>query len=372
MSDLPDIEFINTEPETTLNRMIARYEGMADKKLYPADPVRLLISFMAGIAVQFKVEINETAKKNVTRYASGEYLDSLGELFYDIRRKEPEAASVTLRFTISAPQETSLLIPKDTAVTVDGEINFLTAENIYIKPGETYADVGAVCDIPGIIGNSFTAGQISKIVTPFPFFESVVNITESAGGANSETDPEMRRHLSESKEAPSTAGSAGGYIYHAKAASSQIADVKASSEKDGVASLRVLCKNGKLPSDELLKLIEKAVSADKVRPLTDKVEISAPDIVPFNIKLTYYINKEKSSDAAAIQTAVSNAADSFASWQTGKIGRDINPSYLISLIINAGACRVEVSEPEYLKISENQVAVLRGTPVIINGGIEDE
>ena len=54
------------------------------------------------------------------------------------------------------------------------------------------------------------------------------------------------------------------------------------------------------------------------------------------------------------------------------MGRDVNPSRLIALLMQAGAKRVEVRSPAFAKVTENAVAVLNGTAVIVNGGAESE
>ena len=82
----PEIEFVETDVETIENSMIALFELMYEqetgkkKKVYPASPERLFISWAAAVIVQQRILINETAKKNVPRYAEGKYLDSLAEL----------------------------------------------------------------------------------------------------------------------------------------------------------------------------------------------------------------------------------------------------------------------------------------------------
>lgn len=110
MSDrkYPDIEFVETDTETIESNLIALYENMVQQvpgrehyKVYPASPERLFISWVANIIVQQRVIINETAKKNVPRYADGEYLDSLAELFKDLERLPASPASAMFRFYIS-------------------------------------------------------------------------------------------------------------------------------------------------------------------------------------------------------------------------------------------------------------------------------
>ena len=78
--EYPDIEFLETDTETIESNMIALYEELVNKelvkqgkrekyKVYPASPERLFIAWCAAIIVQQRVLINETAKKNVPRYA---------------------------------------------------------------------------------------------------------------------------------------------------------------------------------------------------------------------------------------------------------------------------------------------------------------
>ena len=85
--EYPDIEFLETDTETIENSMIALFETMykemtgKTKKVYPASPERLFIAFMANIVVQQRILINETAKKNVPRYAKGGIPGQSGRTF---------------------------------------------------------------------------------------------------------------------------------------------------------------------------------------------------------------------------------------------------------------------------------------------------
>lgn len=108
----PDIEFLETDAEIIENNMIALYELMTGRKVYPASPERLFIAWCSSIVIQQRVLINDTAKKNVPRYAEGEYLDSLAELFKDIKRLEASPATATFRCYISAAQQQSIIIKK--------------------------------------------------------------------------------------------------------------------------------------------------------------------------------------------------------------------------------------------------------------------
>ena len=124
----PDISYVETDTETIVNTLIQGYEKIAGRTLYPADPARLFILWVADIIVQERVNIDFSAKQNIPRYAEGEYLDSLAELFKGAERLEPEKARTTLQYTLSIPLEVATTIPAGTRATPDGEIVFATLE----------------------------------------------------------------------------------------------------------------------------------------------------------------------------------------------------------------------------------------------------
>lgn len=373
----PDIEFLETDTETIESNMIALYEYMRQQepgqekyKVYPASPERLFIAWIASVIVQQRIIINETAKKNVPRYAEGEYLDSLAELFKDLERLPASPASAMFRFYISTTLSESVIIPKGTRISFDGVIVFKTSENLEIPAGSTYADVEATCTTPGTVGNNLAAGQVKEIVDLYDYYQKAGNITATSGGAAKEDDASYYERMRESMESFSTAGPTNGYIYFTKSASAAIADVAVASPRANVVDVRVLLQNGEEATEAVLKKIKDALSADDVRPLTDIVTVSVPETDIFNIDVTFYISQPNSASATIIETAARAAVDAFISWQTSKMGRDINPSYLTQLLMAAGVKRCEVRQPAYTAVEETHVAKL-GTKTVLNGGIEN-
>jgi len=367
----PDISFVDTNAENLTNKLIQSYEKITNRKLYPADPTRLFILWMADIIIQERVITDESAKQNVPRYAENEYLDSLAEIFKDAERLQAKAANTTLRFYISAALPSAQIVPKGTRVTVDGEITFETVRNLHIPPGERFGDVSAVCTATGTAGNGFLPRQITQIVDVFPFFQGVENITTSEGGADRETNAAFYMRMRENMETWSTAGPEGAYVYHAKTASAKITDVVACSPEPGIVDIRVMLENGELPDVEMIQLVYESLSADKTRPLTDFVVVSAPETVSFDIDITYYIQKNNEYSAELIQSEIEKALGGYIKWQTEKMGRDINPDELVYFLKKAGVKRIEIRQPEYTAIAGNAVAVVDGKNIIY-GGIENE
>jgi len=368
----PNIEFVDTDTNTLVRSLIAAYEKITGTTLAPASPERLFISWVADIIVQQRVLINWAAKQNIPRYARGEYLDSLAELFKGVQRLPAKAATTTIRFRISQELESAQLIPAGTRVTTkDGSLTFETINDAYIPIGETSVDVIAKCQTKGIIGNGYVPGQISTIVDVFPYFESCENITTSDGGAEAEDDDSFYLRMRQSEDTYSTAGPIGAYVYYAKSVSSQIADVKVTSPNPGEVNVYILMNGGKLPGEEILDAVEKALSADTVRPLTDHVTVKAPETVSYDIDIKYYISSDNPVSADTIENAVTAAVEEYKAWQSAAMGRDINPSKLISLLMATGIKRVEVTSPVYTAVEDTEIAQVENIN-IVNGGYEDE
>jgi phage-related baseplate assembly protein len=256
-------------------------------------------------------------------------------------------------------------------VTADGEIVFATTEPLTIPAGALSGTVAAECLTAGEIGNGFVPGQISQLIDIFPYFERVENITESAGGADKESDDAFYSRMRESEETFSTAGPLGGYEYYAKSASALIADVKATSPSPGEVDVRVLLQDGALPGEEILQAVSDILNADTVRPLTDHVTVAAPVTVEYNIDVTYYTQTGGAVSDAAIEESVNAAVEEYKRWQAAKMGRDVNPSHLVYLLMQAGVKRVEVRSPVFTTVAENAVAQAAEIGVV-NGGAESE
>lgn len=370
--NLPDVELVDTNTEELVNRLIEKYETITGRTLYPADPIRAFILWLASVIVQERVLINESAKQNLPRYAIGENLDSLGEIFHNIHRLEPTAAKTILGFSLTTTLDEDYVIADALEVTVDGNINFETTGNLVFKAGEDYAEIEAICKSIGTIGNGFAIGQVNKLVSDeFLYFKEVSNVIETAGGSETETDTAFYNRMRESEEAYTTAGPRGSYIYYAKSVSSLISDVSAESPEDGIVDVRIMLYGGKLPSEELIQKVQNYLSADDIRPMTDMVVVSAPTTVEFDIEATYYISTDKATSTKEIKKEVELATENYILWQSSKMGRDVNPSYFNAMLMESGIKRVEITKPAFTRIPKGSVAVIKNC--IVNfGGVEDE
>ncbi len=380
MSRNSDYQFVSTDTEALQAQMIVAYERICGVTVQPASPERLFIQWVASIILQERQLLNYAGNQNIPSRAVGENLDALAELFYMRERPEAQPAVCTVRFYISAAQEQAVLVPFGTRVSDSSNtLIWETEADAYIPAGETHIDLPLRCQTAGAVGNGWAAGQLNVCIDLFAYYSRCENLTESAGGRDRATDEEFFELLRASQDAYSTAGARGAYIYHAKKVSPEIADVVANSPTPGVVKLYVLTAAGEPAGVELKAQVLAACNPDEVRAFTDLVSVADPETVSYNVDLTYYLSEESQVKAADVQKAVEEAVRQYIAWQCGRLGRDINPSYLHGLLMQTGIKRAVIAEPVYTSLrdgrqAENsvpQVAAV-GTVSIKSGGWEDE
>lgn len=375
----PPHEFVSADPEAIETALISLYEQLFGDTVMPSSPIRLFVSWITDALSQVMAMINHAANQNIPSQAIGENLDALGTLYFGKTRPQATKAGITMRFTISAAQAAPVLIPKGTRVSVsDTGIVFETEADAYVSTGSTTVDVHAVCQTAGESGNGYLPGQIIELVDPFPYYLSCVNTTTSDGGSDTATDEEYYNLMVASQDAYSTAGAVGSYKYWAASVNTDIADVVVNSPAPGEVKLYVLMNDGAAAGAEVKADVLAACSADDVRPLTDHVEVLDPLPAVYNIELTYYISRKATQPSATIQDAAAAAVAAYQAWQAGKLGRDINPSALISQLMRVeGIKRVDLLSPAYSVLSDGsdntapELATV-GTVTLTNGGFEDE
>ena len=370
---LPDIDFVDTNAEATLDRIVQGYEAAAGRKLGEADPIMLFLKTIAYENVLLRNAIDFTGKQNLLFYAEGDYLDHLGFLL-DIERNEAKNSLTTLRFTLASIKPSNIIIPLNTKVS-DGNYTFQTTEVTQIVAGQLTVDVGAESVISGDETNNISIGRINQFIDVIPYVEKVSNLTDTSGGANTESDDSYKKRIALAPSSFSVAGPYESYKFWALTANQNIIDVAVVNKEErtqdiqyaGVVEVYPLIKSGQPATIEILGQVLEILSNKKVRPLTDKVETLAPIQVDYTIDLKYYIHTDDGANANIIQSKVSNAVQDFIKWQYEKLGRDINPSELTRLIVNAGAKRVDIISPIFTALDEFEIGNNISVNIVFDG-----
>ena len=112
---MSEIFFSDIESESVEAEVLATYEKITGKTLYPGDPVRLFLEALAlRITIQNNV-INLAGRQNLLPYASGGHLDYLG-LMVGCNRLPASSAICELGFYLAEPLAFDVPVPKNTRV----------------------------------------------------------------------------------------------------------------------------------------------------------------------------------------------------------------------------------------------------------------
>ncbi len=385
----PDYQFFSLDDEPIREKLIALWEKTMGTTVTPSSPQRLFIEWIITFVIAERAEANHQINKNLASRAEGEDLDELGEVIYGVERPRDERAACTVRFYLSEPQAEPVVVPAGTRVTDQStSLMWALAEDLYIQPGDSYADGRVECQTLGKVGNGYAKGQINTLVDLYNYCDRVENITVSEGGADPLDDDAYYELMMAAQDGKGSGGSRGSYVYNAKRVSSLIGDVVANTCGPAMVAIYVLMKDGTIAGEELKEAVAEACSKDERCPMTDLVTVRDPETVEYDIELTYYIKKDAGVGAAQIREEVRAAAEEYAAWQSGKLGRDINPEELVDRVRKTGHIkRLDLKFPAYRVLRNGlekpsdeedplvymapQVARL-GTVTLTNGGVEDE
>ena len=378
IKSLPDISFIDNKTiDQVRQEMVADYERFISEAtgqsvtLERSSVHRMELYAAAAQIFQAMQYIDRQGKQSILKYSYSDFLDNLAA-FKGVTRTPETAATTTLRFTLSAERDTATGIPQGTRVSTAGSIYFATDVYAEIPAGSTTVDVPATCTVAGTDGNGLAIGELTTIVDPIPYVASVSNTTATEGGAEIESDADLAERVFLAPGAYSTAGPEDGYIYHAEAYSPAVGDVVATSDQEaGTVDIVFIMADGSTPGEEMIEGMEGYMRSKDIRPMSDLVRIAAPEEVQYTINLTYYINRSDSAKAVTIQAAVAQAVEDYKTWQRA-IGRDVNPSQLTHMVMEAGAKRVTVTAPAYTVVGKTKVSALQGAAVVTYGGLEDD
>jgi phage-related baseplate assembly protein len=347
--NLPELDFFQLTVNELLEEMINDYESAHKEQkgesitLEVGDPIRIWIQAQANRMFQLAELGNYMAKQNFIRYATGDSLKNK-VAFLGVEQLAAKKAKTIIRFYLDEPLQQTIQIPSGTIVSTADNLNFLTIQASSIPIGELEALIEAEAEEAGKKGNEYLPGQIKALVSSVPYVK-VENTVKSYGGADEESEENLKERFSLVPESFSTAGPAEAYEYFAKSFSTLVQDAKADQSNPGEVLLTILLEDGEIPSQVFLDDVFEFLNDRKRRPLTDHLIVQGPTVVNYSIDVTYYLSED--SDVEATTSKIENAVAEYVLWQKSKIGRSRNPSELIRRILGAGAIRVEVLSPTY-------------------------
>ncbi|EPN9542088.1 baseplate assembly protein [Cronobacter malonaticus] len=215
-------------------------------------------------------------------------------------------------------------------------------------------------DLDNMAGNNNT-----QRLTITPADESTIPPT----AAVMESDTDLRLRAQQAFEGLSVAGPTGAYEYHGRSADGRVADISVVSPTPACVTITVLSReNDGTASPELLAVVEKALNAEDVRPVGDRVTVQSADIAPYQIDAVLYFYP--GPEAEPIRQAAEVQLKSYITSQH-RLGRDIRQSAIYAALHVEGVQRVELISPSSdIVLGQHQASYC--TEYVITAGGTDE
>ena len=360
--------FLDYDAQTIHDEIIEYLQAETDEVLPEGDERRIFAEALTAYFLALKADIDDVAKQKMLRYARGDALDCLGEM-YGCERILAVPATCTLRFSVDEAESYSLVVPAGTVASTPDGFAFVTDEDATIAAGETYVDVTATAEEEGNEYNGYVAGSVSVVRSSLAFVTTVANTDTTAGGTDGEPDDDegnesFRQRILLSQNAVNTAGTESSYKYFARSADENVADVQVPDlDEEYVINVYVVKKGGLEFSSSELAVIQAACNADDVRPLGDLVEVKNATRDTYAISVSYTCAAENESAVVAAIEGAGGAIDAYLKWQDETISRGIQPQKLMALMFAAGADTVTVTTPVAASVSVGHVAKCTSTTV---------
>lgn len=353
--------FLDYDANAIHDEVISRLQEAAGEVLPEGDERRVFADVITAYLVSVLADVDDVAKQKMLRYARGDVLDALGEM-YGCERILAEAAACTLRFTLPEELSYAVTVPAGTVASTPDSYAFSTDADATVDAGSTYADAAATATDVGSEYNGLVAGSVSVVRSSLPFTATVANVDTTAGGTDGEPDDDegneaFRQRILLKQNAVNTTGTEASYIAVAKASDESVADVQVPDLDEEYRVLVYVVKaGGEQFSEPEIAAIQAACSADDVRPLGDLVEVRNADRVEYEIEVSYTC---AASDEASVVAAIEGdggAIEQYKAWQDETISRDIAPQKLMAFMFAAGAETVEVAKPSAASVGTGKVA----------------
>lgn len=380
LQNLPEIDFLsdlNISQETIAQEMIEDYQDKYEEltgneiTLYPANSERLKMQIVAGEVYQIYEYISYLFSQNFIQYMERNVLENWGATL-GYAQTNIKAATCILQFKVNDVLDFDVEIPAGIRATAGDDVYFATNESCVLKAGESSVEVSATCTEEGTIGNDYVVSQINVLADPVLNISGVENCTTSQGGQDEYDDEALRENIFLFPSTYSTAGPNTAYEYFMKSYSTEIISVNVvQNNVTAEVDIYIMLADGKVPDEQYCKAVVDYLVGLECTPADDKIYVKAPEVVRYRITGKYYIAKSSRENEALIKESVLEAANYFVSECHENIGNDIIPDKLIELTRIAGAKRLELTSPDFIQVSETQIAICDGIELSY-GGLEDD
>jgi len=322
-----DYEAILAENEAQVKTLLPQWIP------HDSDDISVVLQAVSYKELLLRARLNERFKSMLLPYMTGADLD-LFATGYGVERLKGSYPTALFEFSLSSLRPADFTIPKGYQLTAgDGIYRSRLMADLVIPAGEISGSATAEL--------LFYADEVvyttDLMVNPLPFLEKIKQLDIFTGGGAEEKDSELRERVILAMGRFSTAGSRASYLYHIYSADERVEDAAVLSPTPGAVEVYLA---GETVDEVMLERVRTAITDEKVRPITDDVQVQPAEIIQLEIRATIYL-----FDLAYTGQVDNHLKGVDLLWRRRKIGESLPLSELIKTMMISGVYDVRIETP---------------------------
>ena len=339
--------------ETIKERILSNMDNFIDKR--EGSFVSNMISPVGTEFAKYYFELDNILSIMFLEDATNEYLDKKVNDFAVYRKLGTRSSG-----TIQVEGEVGTYIPKNSIVLSQAQLEFYTLNDIWLDEGINNIQVEAI-----EVGEKYNiiASSIDKFKIDVIGVKTVTNEKEFIGGADAETDEELRARFFEIIRKPATSGN----IYHYEQWAKEIDGINQARVKplwNGAGTVKVIVSNDNDIVEE--SIIQKCRDyIEEVRPIGAEVTIITPSVL--DVSITANIEVKEGYDTTKVKVEFEDNLINYLKTCNGEVTYTKVASCLgmvegiedyNSLLLNNGTKNISFNDEQIPKLKSIKLEVI--------------
>lgn len=347
--------------EEIYEEMKANYKQETGTDISDASDIGIRFSLLSGEIYSLLCQCNWLKNQMFADTATGECLD-LHAKQRDITRKTATYASGMVLLSVVNSPTTAINVPVGAIISAGykNPVSFKTTQAVSIVPGIKIAAVPVMAIHPGKAGNVAKDVQFTK-VSGLSLIDSITNSAAFTGGADDESDEELRKRITDSYKNSSNGTNAAFYKQLALSV-------------DGVASAGVIPRNRGIGTVDVFLAAQNGTVSQEIADKVDRllceqreinVDVHAYPATQISLGMRVYVIVDELADFNLIETQCEKAITDFIN--NSPIGQDILTSDIIILLRQIeGVINATISTGySSISVAENQKPVAGAVVAVV-------
>jgi len=339
-------KFAESDANVCLENLLSKFQDLTGREVYRGQSEMFVFEAIAYALALRGGDEQVAHENNLVAFALEPYLVAMGAN-KNVYQLQPSYARTTLRFVRVEGYEGQIIVPAGTTVTANnGIVSFSLEADLILDGGVNEANISAISNISGVIGNGFAVRSINLLQSPIAGIAQVYNVTESGDGADIEDTERLRYRMAHSSERISNAGPGEGYKQDVLDVNPEILDIYVDSPQPCYIDIYLLMSHVHANEEEQAAVLKK-LDPETGRPMGDRVAIKP--LEEHGGALDFIVWFE--GDATAIQEKVKAEIEAvFDAWRQ-VLGGYVAPLAITSQIKNvAGVIHAEAVDLIYQEL----------------------